>query len=89
MHEERRNGQECDTHDHSAEKSELATDMSLLRWKAIGGDGYEDDIVDTEDYLQEQQRDEGNPCLCCCKYRDVHRAILLERPSYHGAIFIA
>ncbi len=37
--------QEEDTHNQRASQAQLAADMLLLRWKAVGGDGDEHQVV--------------------------------------------
>ena len=63
MHEIRREAQEDGARHEGTGKTELAADVLLLRRKAIGGEDDEDDVVHTQDDLQEHKRNEADPRL--------------------------
>ena len=68
--------QEEDTHNQRASQAQLAADMLLLRWKAVGGDGDEHQVVHAQNYLQENERKEADPCLRGRKNRKIHVFLL-------------
>ena len=43
--------QKQDAHDERPGQAQLAADMLLLRWKAVGGDGDEHQVVHAQNYL--------------------------------------
>ena len=71
-----RNEPGCETkeqaaHDHSAGKAQLAAEWLLFDGKTVCGYGYEDDIVHTEDNLEEDQRSQADPSFSCAKNRKI------------------
>ena len=46
---------------HSAQQTELTTDMLVLGRQAVGGDGDEHDVVHAQHHLQKHQRQQADP----------------------------
>lgn len=51
MHQVGREAKEQNAHNEGAGQAQLAADMLLLRWKAVGGDGDEHQVVHAQNYL--------------------------------------
>ena len=57
--------------------------MLLFRRKAIGGNGDENKVVDAENDLEKQERNQADPSFWCCKDRKIHLSIALSAICLH------
>lgn len=81
MHEIRCEAQKDYAHNERAGKTELAADVLLLLRQTVRGDGDKDEVIDTQDDFEENQRDKADPRFWRGEDGKIHSAPFIRNRS--------